>query len=59
MMIVSSLLYINLDVAKHTINDSDSESSSGVAPGITVIASAVTLTTPDNMSEHVHIYCHY
>ena len=57
-MIVSSLLYIKLDMAKHTINDNDSESSSGVAPGITVIASAVTLTTPDNMSEHVHFYCH-
>jgi len=58
-MMVSSLLYINLDVAKHTIDDNDSESSSGVAPGITVIASAVTLTTPDNTSEHVHFYCHY
>jgi len=52
------LLYINLDVAKHTIDDNDSESSSGVAPGITVIASTVTLTTPDN-TEHVHFYCHY
>jgi len=43
-MIVSSLLYINLDVAKHTIADNDSESSSGVAPGITVIATAVIAT---------------
>jgi len=42
-MIVSSLLHISLDLAKHTINDNDSESSSGVAPGITVIAFAVTL----------------
>jgi len=34
-MIVSSLLYLNLDVAKYTIDDNDSESSGGVAPGIT------------------------
>jgi len=58
-MMVSSLQCIKLDMAKHTIDDNDSESSSGVAPGITVIASAVTFTTPDNMSEHVHIYYHY
>jgi len=58
MMIVSSLLYINLDVSKNTIDDNDSESSSVIAPGITVITSAVTLITPDSTSEHVHFYCH-
>jgi len=56
-MIVSSLQYFNLDVAKHTIADNNGESSSGVAPGITVVESAVTLTTPDHMSESVHFYC--